>query len=64
MEVVWCRDCRCEFDSKQRPDVEIAPLDAYGLNTRAFKQIDLSEAAGVRKHQAAKKPADRARFFP
>ena len=49
MGVVESRNCRCNFDSKGRPLIQVAPLDAQRFSTYAYIQIKQSEAAGTRK---------------
>ena len=54
MGVVECRDCRCKFDSQERPLISVVPLDARSFSTYAKFQINQSEATGTQKHQAAR----------
>ncbi len=63
MGVVKCRNCRGKFDSKVRSLIQVAPLDACGVSTYAYIQINQSEATGTRKRQATKKFAGHVAFF-
>jgi hypothetical protein len=62
MGIVESRDCRCKFDSKERPRIQVVPLDDRGFSPYACIQKNQSEATGMRKRQDMERVAGHVAF--